>query len=601
MSRKSLQPYFRTQAEALQGLVVDTLKTIARLLPGTPTLPTRKDELIKLLLRHCATDKIFNHLSDMEKNALAETAHHTAGAYDRTRFMARYGRDPFPREIDYHRQTTLLDLFIVNGTMPQDLQERVKKIFPQPAAVTITTCDNLPPKIVQHEKKYNGTSKLTVEVRKRPTVREAIGNFTIVLRVMDSGKLKVSSARRFPTQAAMTLLAEQLMENDWYEQPCYGGIQSFAWPLLLQAGGFAATSASALSLTSKGKKVLNGKIPVHEAIRDAWNAWKTRALIDEFSRVSAIKGQTARGRVMTSALRRRAAVIEALAECPEGTWISVEELGRFMRAESRGFAITHNSWGLYIGDRNYGALGYEGFDSWEILQERYIKTVIMEYAATLGIVDIGYAPPEDVARNFNDLWGTGELEYLSSCDGLLFFRINDLGAWVLGGRKNYTPAPEPLRQCLDVLPNFDIAVTDLSALPKTDRMFLDGIAMSSGKFLWKINRQTLMTALEKGASIDTIRNFLQSRAKNGIPQTVDALLKETGWKTAEITFEGRACLLACKDTRIHDLLRLDDKLKQYTLAAQNAYIILLSEKEQAFFRRMRELGYSLPVAHRIAD
>lgn len=228
-----------------------------------------------------------------------------------------------------------------------------------------------------------------------------------------------------------------------------------------------------------------------------------------------------------------------------------------------------------------------------------MKALIMEYAATLGIVDIGYAPPDEVACNYGHLWGTDDLEYLSRYDGLLFFRVNDLGAYVLGQIKKYVPSPPQIHRYLNVLPNFDIVVTDIAGLSPADKLFLDAVAKRKGDRLWKVSRQTIAGALEKGEDIDRIRSFLSDRTKNDIPQTVEVLLQESQQKIACFSFTGRACLLECGDPEIITLISLDAKLKQCAIVACNSFVVLFPGKEETFFKRMRVLGYAVPVAGEI--
>jgi hypothetical protein len=84
------------------------------------------------------------------------------------------------------------------------------------------------------------------------------------------------------------------------------------------------------------------------------------------------------------------------------------------------------SWDLYISDAHYGSLGYEGYHDWEILQGRYILCLLFEYAATLGIVDVAYDSPVNARDDYDKLWGTDELWFLSRYDGLCEFRPTKL-------------------------------------------------------------------------------------------------------------------------------------------------------------------------------
>jgi len=195
-------------------------------------------------------------------------------------------------------------------------------------------------------------------------------------------------------------------------------MRAFAWPVLLQAAGLAEAAGTRLRLTAAGRKATTK--PAHEVIRSVWEKWQRTTLLDEFSRVTAIKGQQAKGRGMTAVGPRREAVIEVLRECPVGKWLTVAEVFRLLKAQAADFQVTHDAWRLYIADQNYGSLGYDSNYAWETLQGRYVLVFLFEYAATLGVLDVAYISPEGARNDFRDRWGTDDLSCLSRYDGLIY-------------------------------------------------------------------------------------------------------------------------------------------------------------------------------------
>jgi len=101
-----------------------------------------------------------------------------------------------------------------------------------------------------------------------------------------------------------------------------------------------------------------------------------------------------------------------------------------MISEDYIFEMTNYDWKLYIGDPNYGNLNY--CETWPLLQLRYMLIYFFEYCATLGIIDVAYKEPHFARDEFRSCWGADDASFLSSCDGLMQIRINDLGAYVLG-------------------------------------------------------------------------------------------------------------------------------------------------------------------------
>src|SRR5437763_10397119 len=127
------------------------------------------------------------------------------------------------------------------------------------------------------------------EHRIRLTEPEAQLNLRTVLELCAGGQLRCSEKTHRPSAATVYAVGLYLAHGDFYrDEP----IASFAWPLLIQAGGLAKIEGGRLALTAKGRAAL-GK-PSAEVICQLWQRWLTHALIDELSRIEQIKGQRAR-------------------------------------------------------------------------------------------------------------------------------------------------------------------------------------------------------------------------------------------------------------------------------------------------------------------
>lgn len=186
-----------------------------------------------------------------------------------------------------------------------------------------------------------------------------------------------------------------------------------------------------LTLSPKGTNALRGK--ASKALADAFETWASSDTFDEFSRVETIGGrQSGAGRHMTAVGPRRSMIVGALKELPPGEWVSVEEFTRSVRGAGYDFEVTRDPWKLYIGDAQYGNLGYSGVPVWDLVNKRYVLALLYEYVATLGLIDIAYLYPDQVERDYVGVWGTDGLKYLSRYDGLRYFRVNALGAYCLG-------------------------------------------------------------------------------------------------------------------------------------------------------------------------
>ncbi|EKD40524.1 MAG: hypothetical protein ACD_75C00023G0001, partial [uncultured bacterium] len=284
---------YSSLAEALDDLYrTDELKHLTALVCSA--VPGKKTERIETIVAAFAKNPqaIFAQLSPTAQHAVAETVHTWDGAFDNRMFHAKYSASPWAKAKDgksrLESYRDLLSLFIFAGRIPDDLLMSLRNIVPVPTADTINYAEAGP------------DDECTV----RETSRAALANAAMVLALATDKKIRVSAKTGRGTAATVKMIGEMLCEGDWYDAAEIGPMQSFAWPLLLQGGGLVKTDGSSLELNQAGLKAL--KKDLAGGIKAIWNKWEKNTLIDEFSRVTAIKGQqSSGGRTMTSPAKRR--------------------------------------------------------------------------------------------------------------------------------------------------------------------------------------------------------------------------------------------------------------------------------------------------------
>ena len=587
-----------TLNEVLPRLTVDQLKSLMRWLPDASPIG-RKDLLVGAILRSLAGDglrALWDRLDDIQRMAVAETAYALNGLFDGNRFRAKYGRLPDftvkenGRRYSYYGPPTALGLFLYHQdgcySLPDDMREQLKAFVPEPEPVRLSTIETLPEEI--------GENQLTV----RHTERDAMVDLSVLLRLTDQGKLQVSDKTSLPGSATLRLLTENLAGGDFYaDKPAQrqwdqevGPIKAFSWPLLLQAAGLVQRNGSKLALSTAGRKGLAAS-PA-SVLGAIWNKWLKSNLFDEFSRVDVIKGQKSKGRVMTALAPRRAAINEILRLCPAGAWIYVDDFSRFMQATGHTFDVSHNPWKLYISDPQYGSLGHDGFHSWEILQLRYLLCFLFEYAAALGIIDVAYIEPTEARNDFGDLWGTDDLEFLSRYDGLIYFRVTQLGAWCLGSVEDYTPAPILPSVKLSVLPSLQVNVV-VGNLSTEESLTLDTWAIESTDKSWRLDRQKAVGAIEKGLDITELRAFLQTREDQPLPETVESFIKTTEKQGKALKISGTALLIDCENAEIAAMIATHKETASLCLRAGDRQLVVRFENEEKFRNLIRILGLGM--------
>ncbi|MCF6186722.1 MAG: hypothetical protein L3J49_04505 [Desulfobulbaceae bacterium] len=407
----------------------------------------------------------------------------------------------------------LIYLFLIAGHIPKDLLAQLKDIAPLPPEGEIQYLEG-----ISEEYFFNEDSTL------RETSRPALENMATFLNLVADKKIRVSAKTGRATAATIKKMNELLYDGDWYnDDNDIGPMQSFAWPLLLQGGKLAKTEGSFLQLTPAGRKAL--KKDLAGGIKTVWQRWEKTKIIDEFSRVTAIKGQkSSRGRTMTSPVKRRPMINNLLEDLEPGKWIAVEELDRVIQTTSLySFNMVNYDWKLYFLDQHYGHLDYN--DTWPLLQFRYLLVYLLEYCATLGLIDVVYKEPNGVrSDDYRSCWGTDELPYLSHCDGLEYIRVNELGAYVLGHTDRYDVRNDS---------------TDLFAFEKTDLVFIGDGIIPPGQALylkkiaeqkeidrWKLSTSSLLAAINNGESLTDIKKILASSSSMEFSPLHNAFMKE---------------------------------------------------------------------------
>lgn len=586
-----------TLRDALARFTVPELKDLVSHLPGAETAG-RKDEVIERIVAGMlgpGLKAIWSGLDETQQAAVTEAVHHPLGEYSEQRFHAKYQRVPSfqvagAKSHGYSRnKSSALGLFIHYDRdercyyVPADLQARLKAFVPAPAPLVLKSSETLA-----------DDEGLTV----RLTEREALQEVVIMLRTVEQARIQVSEKTALPGTSALHLLTEKLAGGDFYpwvekknkwEQEI-GPIKAFAWPMLLQAGGLAVRAGGRLALSPAGAKALS--TPPAEVLRGIWRKWLKTTIFDEFSRIDTIKGQNSKGRVMSAVAPRRAVIEEALKACPVGRWIAVDEFSRFMQASDRIFAVTHDPWQLYVCERQYGSLGYEGSNGWNILQGRYISAVLFEYAATLGMVDVAYIDPAEAGDDYSDMWGTDDLDFLSRYDGMSHFRLTPLGAYLLGLDAAYRPVAIPSNVALSVLPSLLVNVVR-GTLGAEEVLLLENWAEPVQAESWRLDREKALSAMEKGYDIAELRSFLESRDDMPLPESVESFIRQCERNGKALKTAGSAMLVECRDNETAEAIAGHKETEALCLRAGPKTLVVRSDHLDKFRARVRLLGFGM--------
>ncbi|WPL18816.1 hypothetical protein Thiowin_03907 [Thiorhodovibrio winogradskyi] len=601
-----------TLKEVLNSCTVNELKLLRIHLPNAAGL-YRKGDMVEAINRHLLSDGLattVERLEDLERLAVAEAVHNWQGRFDGVGFKAKYGRLPghFTRsrhtyvrprsEPEPKAAPSALQILFFGRHIPPDLATRLAALIPPPAPLIIDTLDDDQlPKTIDR-----GAKNDHVRLRRAETEPRVRLELPAVLRLVAAGKVAVGAKTGLPSAATIGRIEALLLEGDWYsaeddeEGPRYAGgsirpIRPFAWPLLLQAGGLAKIDGGKLALTPRGKKALSQ--PLHEVVEQLFERWQTKGTPDELRRVDLIKGQTAKGVKLSPPAERREVIADALhAGCPLGRWVAVDDLFRLMKVEHHRFEVAGNPWKLYFCDANYGSLGYDGGDAFEILEARYTLVYLFEYLATLGLIDIAYTLPYEARGGYHGLWGTDEFSFLSRYDGLTYLRLNDLGAYCLGLTKEYNPRLPERSALLSVAS--DLSLHLLRPPEPDERLALEQIAREDKAKHWHLDADAILNQNVNAEERERIRAFLLGALEGEPPPELTDWFASLDERATALIDAGAARLIQCRNAALANLLGSDPATAAQCHRAGERLICVPEKKLAAFRKGLAKLNLVLP-------
>jgi hypothetical protein len=418
-----------------------------------------------------------------------------------------------------------------------------------------------------------------------------------VLQLAQGGKLRVQPKVGRPTPATERLISASLAAPEFDLEPpadvaddhiarC-GPVRAHAWAVLVQQCGWCKASGDALKLTRAGAELLRETTPA--ALRDGVGQLVLDDSFDELQRINNIRGQGGKGRRwMTKPGERREAILDGMSQWPVNEWMTFDEAYRFLNACGNDYTVTQEPMYLYFCEQRYGYL----IDQDDI-DRQYLRVLLFESLATLGLVDVAYVYPHYLWPELGGGWGTDDMEFCGRYDGLLYVRLNSLGAYCLDVTNDYTPPAAERRSLFTVLPNREIAVTGGQQLLPGDVSMLESIARKRSEHLWRLEQPRVLDYLEDGGSLDDLLRFLSENAAEELPETVRVWINDLQARSAAVVGAGKAWLIEFLDPAVAALVANDSKAGKLCLAAGDRHVAVPVKSERAFRTAVKKLGYVL--------
>ena len=226
---------------------------------------------------------------------------------------------------------------------------------------------------------------------------------------------------------------------------------------------------------------------------------------------------------------------------------------------------------------------YGTYDS--MVKKAFITGTVSLYAA-FGLMEIAY-------NNINTE-ALGKT-YFSAYDGLKYFRLTPLGAYVLGVTNQYeaaeTEKPNKLtfdEDSLIIVAEGDLDVINVTLANYAERLANNRFRVTNAHFL-KDCKNTKDIQNKIALFKNTVGKNLPANWENYFSQLLNnaKVIKE---KLQFITYQ-----LPANEKELHRLIAQDNILKQLVLKAENYHILVANTEVAKFKNRMKELGYVIEV------
>jgi hypothetical protein len=397
---------------------------------------------------------IYSSLSWIEQVVVQEAVHDPLGDFDLTAFKIKYGVEPnfsLKGGLKPGLIGPLRIFFPSRNCIAADLRDRLALFVPKPEKFMITIADFathfLP---VKSTEAADFKPSILIE---HSTYEAALHDSIAILRLVHERKI-TGTLSNISAESCEALWG-CLQNGDFYPQglECSFpidvkmgamGIKPFAWLMLLSAGNLIKCSDKKFILTSAGKDALSSYSQNEPLLRELWECWIHFASFNELHRVDIIKGQRSTPRPLLPATPSRIALTNALAELPVGQWVLLEEFFRYLIANGYDFEVSRDVWSLYLeGNPDSISLGHSHIE-WNHLNGRFARAFLLEYAATLGIIDVILCSPWHTEEEFSEICGLNHLSCMSRYDGLKYLKLTAFGSSILNA-SFATPSNE--RKC----------------------------------------------------------------------------------------------------------------------------------------------------------
>ncbi|WP_332396288.1 hypothetical protein [Vibrio metschnikovii] len=565
----------------------EDLKARFKFLPFSCSTPNRKAEVVsklQTLLTDSETIKrIWDCLGDTQKLCLQEAVHNHHGHMDAFVFREKY-QLPSPSTkgwSKYGRGGDKQDQRLAPFFYPERRYGSAVRI-PDDILVCLKPMIPPPPEFIIDIASFDAAETMILE-----SSQHTESELNVLINFIKDRKLKVSAKTGMPSKALLKKLSSQL--NEPYSESVGESletIKAFGWVQVLRASSWIKDSHGQLNVNLKTATLQQKN---SDAMKQLFWDWQQNSQFDEFSRIQEVKGQKGKGqRYFTTPESRREACTETLKACPVGEWIAFTDFMRLMAVKGHDYLVTEDTSFLYIGDAHYGRIYEEAS-----LTNAHTRCLMMEYFASLGMIDIAYIDPEEASDEYYNSIGQFDLDYLSMYDGLQYLRLTDLGAYILGLTADHTATPDTKTSVLLLT---KLRIQFLSSPTSSERVFLINYADELVNDVWQLSKNRMLAYIENGGDLQELQAFIQARDEQPyLPTEIENLFKTLDENKQAVKAVGPVLLLRCNSETTANNIASAPQLSKWCQRVGKDQLIIPENKESQFRALIHELSYAMPI------
>ncbi len=574
---------------------IGALRTLLEFINHPTPNSVRRDEaifyLIEKLSNKNALRKLWPQLDSLTQQALSVTVHDTGGHYQPETMRLRYGRvPPAPQRYWSGYKPTPLDLFLdEEQNILSELYPLLRVVAPKPEPWKIPV---QPPPPARYE---------SIGFERSPKPAKPLQDLTMTLALIGQGAIAVND-RIVPTFDSLQLVYDNLAKGDYFEANTNQdlneiirpwGLIRFAYSSGLATAGSRSGQLTTLKLSPLGWGWL--ATPSADLLLDALERWSKSNDYDEIDRLTHLRNVHKSSIKLSPPGPRRDKILEALSWCPHGEWISVADFFTALKLWQFDFQIDEDGSLDAIDDTNGRKLKIaELRDPWRAKQGAYVLVILMEMLGSIGALELAYteahhAPP--LLETPTENWQRPIHPY-SRYDGLTYFRINPLGAYLFGQTNRYN-LPKVITRPIFYIDESYRFHTAKPPLPPYEEQVLPLLGRKDDEGHYVLHKGDWLHSHQIEKDLEERRNLLVSRHDGPLAPAVEDWLDNIIADSTALRRGRTMVTIQVRNPEVRNTILEDPELRRYCRLLDDRTLIIPSSREHAFMRRVMDLGYGM--------